>query len=60
MRDAIIPREHRAHLVVTCDTDWRVVEDLPRLVAPMKYSANFQEQRQHGMQDNADYVFELA
>jgi putative Mg2+ transporter-C (MgtC) family protein len=58
--EAVIPREHRAQLVITCDASWSVLEDLPRMVEPLKYRANFQEQRQHATTDKADYVFELT
>jgi putative Mg2+ transporter-C (MgtC) family protein len=58
--DMVIPREHRARLVVTCPTQWNVIEDVPRLVQPMKYRARFQEQRQNPGSDNTDYSFELS
>jgi putative Mg2+ transporter-C (MgtC) family protein len=58
--DVVIPREHRARLVVTCPAQWSVIEDVLRLVQPMKYRAHFQEQRQNPGSDNTDYSFELS
>jgi putative Mg2+ transporter-C (MgtC) family protein len=58
--DAVIPHEHHAEVVVTCETGWDVVDDLPKIVAPMKYRASFQGRRPHERSERADYVFELA
>ena len=43
--DFMIPREHRARLVLTSESTWDVLNDLPRLLGPMRYRARFQEQR---------------
>ncbi|HEX5231346.1 MAG TPA: hypothetical protein VFW56_03850 [Bradyrhizobium sp.] len=37
-----------------------MMEEIPRLVAPMKYQARFREQRRSHDSENADYVFELS
>ncbi|WP_213775029.1 MgtC/SapB family protein [Bradyrhizobium sp. dw_78] len=58
--DRIIPREHRARLVVTGPAQWNVLVDMPKLVQPMKYRAHFQEQRQSPDADGMDYTFELS
>lgn len=58
--DIIIPREHRAKLVVTCTAQRNVPEDLPKLVRPMKFQARFQEQRQATEPQKMDYAFELS
>jgi putative Mg2+ transporter-C (MgtC) family protein len=58
--DIVIPREHRAKLVVTCAAQWNVLEDLPELVKQMKYRARFQEQRQAAEPEQTDYTFELS
>lgn len=58
--DVVIPREHRARLVVTCAAQWNVAEDIPKLVQPMKYRARFQEQRRNLDSDQTDYTFELS
>lgn len=58
--DIIIPREHRARLVVSCTAQWNIPEDLPKLVQQMKYRARFQEQRRTPEPDKIDYTFELS
>jgi putative Mg2+ transporter-C (MgtC) family protein len=58
--DVKIPREHRARLVVSCVAQWNVVEEIPRLVAPMRYRAHFREQRHIRDSEHTDYVFELC
>jgi putative Mg2+ transporter-C (MgtC) family protein len=58
--DNVIPREHRAKLVVTCTAQWNVPEELPKLVKEMKYRALFQEQRRAPEPDKMDYTFELS
>jgi len=57
--DRIIPREHRARLIVTCDPSWNVLDDIPQLLQTMKCDARFQEQRLSHVAQKADYVFEL-
>ncbi len=57
--DRIIPREHRARVIVTCDPSWHVLEDLPRLLGTVKCRARFQEQRLADTSQKADYLFEL-
>src|SRR5579871_1673920 len=37
--DRIIPREHRARLVVTCEPSWTVLNDLPHLLDAVKCHA---------------------
>jgi putative Mg2+ transporter-C (MgtC) family protein len=56
--DIIIPREHRAKLVVTCTEQWSTPEDLPKLVEQLKYRARFREQRRAS--EKTDYTFELS
>jgi putative Mg2+ transporter-C (MgtC) family protein len=58
--DIMIPREHRARLVLTSESTWDVLDQLPSLLRPMKYRARFQEQRLSSDPGKADYVFELA
>jgi putative Mg2+ transporter-C (MgtC) family protein len=58
--DVLIPREHRARLVISAVAQWNVLEEFPRLVEPMKYRARFQEQRRSPDSENSDYVFELS
>jgi putative Mg2+ transporter-C (MgtC) family protein len=58
--DIMIPREHRARLVLTSESTWDVLNDLPGLLEPMRYRARFQEQTLSSDPGKADYVFELA
>jgi putative Mg2+ transporter-C (MgtC) family protein len=58
--DIIIPREHRAKLVVTCTAQGNAPENLPTLVKQMKYHAHFQEQQQATESQKIDYTFELS
>lgn len=58
--DIIIPREHRAKLVVTCTARLSIPEDLPKLVKQLKYRARFREQRQAKEPQKMDYMFELS
>ena len=58
--DLVIPREHRAMLVVTCEADWDVLTELPNIVEPMKFHARFQQQELHPCSSKADYAFELS
>jgi len=57
--DRIIPREHRARLIVTCDPSWAILDELPQLLHAMKCHARFQEQTLNRVSQKADYVFEL-
>jgi len=58
--DMLIPREHRARLVISCEPTWNVLSDVSRLVEPMKFRAHFQEQRYDVASNRADYAFELS
>lgn len=58
--DVAIPREHRAKLVVTCDANWNVLAELPRVVEPLKFQARFQQQELYPGSSKADYAFELS
>jgi putative Mg2+ transporter-C (MgtC) family protein len=58
--DVIVPREHRARVVISCAPSWRVLEDVPRLLSPMTCEARFQEQKLSPDEKDADYVFELV
>ena len=58
--DSVIPREHRARLVVTCEANWEVVVGLPKVVTPLKYRARFQERKCHAESNQVDYTFELS
>jgi putative Mg2+ transporter-C (MgtC) family protein len=58
--DVAMPREHRGRLVLAGERSWQVVDDVPRLLHPMRCRARFQERRFGADSDKADYVFELA
>jgi putative Mg2+ transporter-C (MgtC) family protein len=58
--DLVIPREHRARLVVTCEASWNVLAELPQIVEPMKFHARFQRQEHHPDSSETDYAFELS
>ncbi len=58
--DRIIPREHRARLIVTSDASWNIVEDLPTFLRTMKCHARFQAQNLDVTSHKTNYVFELS
>lgn len=59
--DVVIPREHRARVVVSSDSSsWSVVDEVPRLLGPMHFHARFQQQRRDPATDEADYTFEVT
>src|SRR5215831_15282833 len=58
--DVMIPREHRARLVVRSDASWSVMDELPRLLGPMSCRTRFQEHRRDADTSKVDYTFELA
>lgn len=58
--DIMIPREHRARLVLACELSWNVLEEVPTLLRPMQFQARFQERRHQPDTEKAEYVFELA
>ncbi|HEY2248378.1 MAG TPA: MgtC/SapB family protein [Bradyrhizobium sp.] len=58
--DAMISREHRARLVLSCQPSWNVLEDVSAIARPMNFHARFQEQRLRADSGKAEYVFELA
>ena len=58
--DVMIPREHRARLVVISDPSWEVLEEVQRILGPMRGRAQFLEQRLHPETQKAEYVFEIS
>lgn len=58
--DRIIPREHRARLIVTSDPSWNIAEEVAQLLRARKCSARFQGQRFNEASKKADYEFELS
>jgi putative Mg2+ transporter-C (MgtC) family protein len=57
--DVMMPREHRARIVLAGEPSWNVLEDVPRLLA-WKCKARFQEQRLEPGSQRADFTFELT
>jgi putative Mg2+ transporter-C (MgtC) family protein len=58
--DVMMPREHRARIVIASKPSWSVLADVSRLVGPMKCKARFQGQKLSPDAQSADYAFELA
>lgn len=58
--DHVIPREHRARLVIACDPGWSVLQDVAHLLEPMKFRAQFKQRSRSMDSGKAEYAFELA
>jgi putative Mg2+ transporter-C (MgtC) family protein len=58
--DLIIPREHRAVMVVTADNGWAPMSDLPALIAPLKCRAHFRERKASPDPAKAEFCFEIS
>jgi putative Mg2+ transporter-C (MgtC) family protein len=64
--DMRIPREHRAMLTIVADAGGSPISDLPVLVAPLRYHANFRRQGlsrdpgSSGGPEQAEYAFEVS
>jgi putative Mg2+ transporter-C (MgtC) family protein len=58
--DLMIPREHRARLIVTSDLSWVTLDEVSRILAPMRCRAHFQERKLGPESEKADYAFELG
>lgn len=58
--DVMIPREHRARLVVTTNPSWDVLEKVSCILGPLHCRVRFLEQRVDLELKKADYAFELA
>lgn len=58
--DIMIPREHRARLIVTSDLSWATLDEVSRILGPMRCRAHFQERKLDLESQKADYTFELG
>jgi len=58
--DRMIPREHRARMVLTCDAAQDVLNELPRILAPLGCRDQFQGRTHSPTAETAEYVFELT
>jgi putative Mg2+ transporter-C (MgtC) family protein len=57
--EILIPRQHRARIVLRCERSWNVLDEVPRLLGPMNCDARFREQALLPDNRKADYTFEL-
>jgi putative Mg2+ transporter-C (MgtC) family protein len=58
--DVMIPREHRARLIITSDVSWSTLDEVSRILGPMHCRAHFQERKLDPESQKADYTFELG
>jgi putative Mg2+ transporter-C (MgtC) family protein len=58
--EMMIPREHHARIVIACEPSWSVLDEVARLLGPMKCEARFQKRTLAPDAQRADYAFELA
>jgi putative Mg2+ transporter-C (MgtC) family protein len=58
--DTHIPRQHRARLVIVADAGGLPVSQLPELVAPLQYQADFCRQSSSPVPEKAEYAFEVS
>lgn len=58
--DVMIPREHRARLIITSDVSWSTLDEVSRILGPMRCRAHFQERKLDPESQKADYTFELG
>jgi putative Mg2+ transporter-C (MgtC) family protein len=58
--DMMIPRERRARLIVTSDLSWGTLDEVSRILAPMRCRAHFEERKLDPESEKADYAFELG
>jgi putative Mg2+ transporter-C (MgtC) family protein len=57
--EILIPRQHRARIVLSCEPSWEVLDEVPRLLGPMDCRVRFQQQALSPDGRKADYAFEL-
>jgi putative Mg2+ transporter-C (MgtC) family protein len=58
--DLVIPREHRAMLVVLANRGWSPISDVPTLIAPLQCRARFMQQRPAIDPAKAEFCFEIS
>jgi putative Mg2+ transporter-C (MgtC) family protein len=56
----MIPREHRARLIVTSDLSWATLDEVSRILGPMRCRAHFLERKFDPESQKGDYTFELG
>jgi len=57
--DVLIPREHRARIVIVAEDNWRLVTELPRLAAKRRCYARFQQRTPSLEPGKCEFAFEL-
>jgi putative Mg2+ transporter-C (MgtC) family protein len=58
--EILIPRQHRARVILSCAPSWNVLDEVPRLLTPMNCDTRFREQSLSPDGRKADYTFELT
>jgi len=58
--DEMIPREHRARLIIRSDLSWATLDEVSRILGPMRCRAFFQERKLDPESQKADYCFEVG
>jgi putative Mg2+ transporter-C (MgtC) family protein len=58
--DEVIPREHRARLIVRSDLSWETLDEVSRILGPMRCRASFLERKLDPDSQRADYCFEVG
>ena len=57
--DVLIPREHRARIVIVAEDNWRLVTELPRLAAKRRCYPRFQQRTPSLEPGKCEFAFEL-
>jgi putative Mg2+ transporter-C (MgtC) family protein len=57
--DLVIPREHRAMMIVRGNDDWKTLTELPQLIAPLHCRARFHGRKQDAGPGSAEDTFEI-
>lgn len=58
--DLMIPREHRARLILRSDASWDTVDEVFGILGPLRCRASFRERKLDPQSQRAGYVFELT
>lgn len=58
--DLVIPREHRAIMVIVGEDNWKLMAEVPEFVAKLRYRARFRHRTQSLEPGKAEYAFEIG
>jgi putative Mg2+ transporter-C (MgtC) family protein len=58
--DLVIPREHRAIVVIVAEDSWKLMAEVPELVAKLHHRARFRHRTQSREPGRAEYAFEIS